>query len=39
MNHDMITDAFELAEPIGAQDDADDLYNSILDEIGLQGMQ
>ena len=36
MNQEMVNDAFEMMEDPGAQADADDLYNGILGEIGLQ---
>lgn len=37
MNNEMISDAFDMAEGTGVEGDADDVYNGILGEIGLQG--
>ena len=37
MNNEMITDAFDMAEGMGVAEDADDVYNGILGEIGMQG--
>lgn len=35
MNNEMIGDAFDMAEGAEVAADADDMYNGILDEIGL----
>ena len=39
MNNEMVADAFEMAEGTEVAGDADDLYNGILGEVGLEGMQ
>ena len=36
MQGDMVNDAFDMMEDPGMAQDADDVYNSILDEVGLE---
>ena len=39
MNQEMQADAMDMMEGEGVEGDADEVYNGILGEIGLQGMQ
>ena len=36
MQGDMVNDAFDMMEDPGMAQDADEVYNSILDEVGLE---
>ena len=36
MNGQMVNDQFEMMEDPNANDEADDIYNSILSEVGLE---